>query len=198
MAQAQKTPRPRASTRSSEAWAGSPADWKRRAGPHRVTLNSGMRALIRVLGMGVLSRLEALPDDLTQAVILHYEHIEQGGLVAVIAENMVAGGQGDQEAAERALKLTRDLGELTRRIVVEALIEPKMTLAELDEIPELDLEELMRISTGRQAFDAEGVTIGVEPLDPWAQFRHLHNCTPDCAGCAELVDRYSTVHVGDM
>lgn len=181
-----------------EPWAGSGAAWKKRGGPHRITLPSGQRVLARVLGLSQLARLEGLPDDLTDAVVVHVVNLEQGGLPAAIGAELSKAGHGDTEAAEKAHQHIADFGRLTKHLVAEALVEPDLTVNDLDEVPEEDLEMLMRIVTGRQTFDAAGVRIGVEPLDAWATFRDRHRCDPSCQACTEARAALSTVDLDDV
>ena len=186
-----------------DVWAGDAADWKRRGGPHTVTLPSGMRVTARVLGITSMARLEGLPTDLTDAVVLHVANLEQGGLPAVIGAELAA-QKTDPEAAARLAKHVADFGRLTRHLVAEALVEPKLTVDELDDIPDDDLDLLMRIVTGRAAFDAAGVRIGVEPLDAWATFRHEHGCdgrtdeqghAAACEACTRALAALSSLHL---
>jgi hypothetical protein len=176
-----------------EAWAGTAGAWKKRGGPHRLTLPSGQRVLARVLGLSQLARLQGLPDDLTDAVVMHVVNLEHGGLPAAIGAELSKAGQGDEEAAEKANQYIADFGRLTKHLVAEALVEPQLTIEDLDEVPEEDLEMLMRIVTGRQTFDAAGVRIGVEPLDAWATFCDEHGCPPDCQACGKARGRLSSV-----
>jgi hypothetical protein len=179
-------------------WAGSADEWRRRAGPHDLSCPSGMAVTVRLLGIGTLVRLEGLSDELNEAVLLHVANHDRGGLPAVIGEEMIAAARGDEAATERAVELTRRLGEMTKLLVCEALVEPKLSVDELDAIPEADLEFLMRVVTGRQPFDAAGRQIGVEPLDAWATFRDEHRCPAGCEACARVSRTLSTVHLDDV
>jgi len=194
----------KSSAPTDETWAGTGASWKKRGGPHRLTLPSGMRVLARVLGLTSLARLEGLPEDLVDAVVLHVANLEHGGLPAVIAADL-SNAATDPAVAARVAKRINDFGRLTKHLVAAALEKPKLTVDELEEIPEDDLEMLMRIVTGRQSFDAAGVRIGVEALDAWATFRHAHGCdggklgsdTP-CEACTNAQAALSSIHVGDL
>lgn len=180
-----------------ESWAGTAGSWKKRGGPHRITLPSGMRVTARVLGLSQLARLEGLPEDLTDAVVVHVVNLEKGGLPAAIGAELSKAGHGDEDAAEKANQYIADFGRLTKHLVAEALVEPELKVDELDEVPEEDLEMLMRIVTGRQGFDAAGVRIGVEPLDAWATFRDEHRCAPHCPACVKARGLLSSVLVDD-
>ncbi len=197
MSQAGTKRRPRAAEPT--PWAGSAEEWRRRAGPHEISLPSGMQVTVRILGLNTLARMDSLPEELNEAVLLHIANRERGGLAAVIGDEMLASVGPDGDAhAQRAEELTRRLGELTKALVSEALVEPKVAFDELDELPDEDLEFLMRVVTGRQPFDARGVRIGVEALDPWATFRDEHRCPPDCEACTRARGALSTVHLGPV
>lgn len=187
-----------ASAAANGKWAGSLADWKRRAGPHNATLKSGQRVTFRVLGLGELALLDAVPDHLRELVALHQLNRGAGGIDAVIAREMLDVQTDPSKAAEFQQRL-RDLAEVTKRLVVEALVEPKVTLDDLDGLPWEDLEELMRLCTGQLPFDSAGVRVGVEALDAWATFREEHRCPDEgCEACARAQGRLSTVHVAAL
>ena len=191
------TTREKQSPAKAEWAAGTAAAWKKRGGPHRITLPSGQRVLARVLGLAGLGRLDGLPDDLVDAVVLHVVNLEHGGLPAVIAAELGTVNT-DPEAAARVQKRIADFGRLTKHLVAEALVEPTMTVKELEAIPEDDLEMLMRIVTGRQNFDAAGVRIGVEPIDAWGTFPAEHGCPADCEACARSLAALSSIDVGEV
>lgn len=183
-----------------DTWAGTAEEWSRRAGPHNVTLSSGQQVTFRILGLQSLVRLDGLPDDLTAAVALHVANLERGGLSAVIGEHMEK-AISDPAEAEKALALTKQLGDLTVELVAAALVEPKMSAAQLrdpDLVPEGDLEDLMRLCTGRVNFDSRGVRIGVEPISSAATFRHHHGCGEDCEGCKAALAELSSLDLGDL
>lgn len=195
-------PRERTSPAKNDWVAGTASAWKKRGGPHRITLPSGQRVLARVLGLGSLARLDGLPEDLVDAVVLHVVNLEHGGLPAVIAAEL-GNVNTDPEIAARVSQRISAFGRLTKYLVAEALVEPKLTVAELEEIPEDDLEMLMRIVTGRQQFDAAGVRIGVEALDAWATFRHAHGCDKlgsdaPCEACKNAQAALSSIDVGGV
>lgn len=183
---------------TSNGWAGTAGEWKQRAGPHDIALPSGMTVTVKLIGLATLARLDALPDDLNEAVLLHLANHDRGGLPAVIGDEMLNAARGDEKASERASDLTRSLGNLTRELVLAALVDPKLTFDELDDVPESDLEFLMRVVSGRQPFDAAGRRIGVEPLEPWATFRDAHQCGESCDACLQAQRELSSVHVGDV
>ena len=180
-----------------DGWAASGAAWKKRGGPHRITLPSGQRVLARVLGLASMAALDGLPRDLSDAVLLHVANLEAGGLPAVIGAELAQADAGDDDAAERADRHVQEFLALTKHLVAAALVEPQLTPDELSDVPEQDLEFLMRIVTARQAYDAEGVRIGVEPVDAWATFRHEHGCAEDCQACGQALRRLSSLQLDD-
>lgn len=177
------------------------ADWKKRAGPHRFTLASGQKVLAKVMSVGQLVMLDAVPEHLRDTVALHLMNRQQGGIDAVVAKELLEAEKDDQ-AADRLQKRLRDLAELTKRIVVEAVVEPKLTIEMIDagDVPWDDLEELFRLCTGQQPFDSAGVRVGVERVDAFLQFQREHRtgkCLgPDCPRCARALDSLSSLHAG--
>lgn len=182
-------------------WADSKAAWKKRAGPHNITLASGQKLTIKVYGVGELLLLGAVPEDLRDVVGLHLINRDRGGIDAVIGAELVELNGGDPAKNEKLQQRLRDAARLTKTLVLEALRPsyPDLTMEELDEFPWDDLEELMRICTGQQAFDSRGVRIGVERIDSWATFQHEHRDGPclgaDCERCARARQTLSSLHV---
>jgi hypothetical protein len=176
-----------------EAWAGSAGSWKKRGGPHRSLSPPGSACSRTCSASPSWPELEGLPDDLTDAVVMHVVNLEHGGLPAAIGAELSKAATATSRRPRRRTKYIADFGRLTKHLVAEALVEPELTVDDLDEVPEEDLEMLMRIVTGRQTFDAAGVRIGVEPLDAWATFRDEHGCPPDCEACVKARGRLSSV-----
>lgn len=185
-------------------WADSKAAIKRRAGPHNVTLCLGSKVTVKVFGIGELLVRDAVPEHLRDTVALHLLNRDKGGIGAVIAGDLLelnrsSNGQAAEEM-ERFQQRLRDSREMTKRIAAEALVAPVVSFDELDDVFAWEeLEELMRISTGQQPFDAEGVRVGVERIDSWATFQDEHRDGPclgaDCARCERARDRLSSLHV---
>lgn len=173
----------------STGWAGSKTDWKRRAGPHNVTLQSGQKVTIRVFGVGELLVRDAIPEDLRDTVALHLMNLDKGGIGAVIGADLLdLNRNGDDPAASETFQARlRDARRMSVLLVSEALVSPTMTPAELEEIPWEDVEELTRLCTGQQRFDSRGVTVGAERIDAWATFQDEHRDGPclgqGCPGC---------------
>lgn len=182
-------------------WADTKSAWKKRAGPHNITVASGQKVTIRVYGVGELLLRDAIPDDLRDTVALHLLNRDKGGLDAVVgAEMLELGRNGDDPAKREAFQQRlRDSARLTKLLVSEALVDPKLTIEELDAVPWEDLEQLMRICTGQETFDSRGVRVGIERIDAWATFQHEHRDAPcvgeGCEGCARALDSLSSLHV---
>lgn len=182
-------------------WAGSKADWKKRAGPHNITLKSGQKLTIKVYGVGELLLLGAIPEDLRDTVGLHLINRHRGGIDAVIGAELLDLNGSDPAKSERFQQRLRDAARLTKTLVLEALRPsyPDLTLEELDEFPWDDLEELMRLCTGQEAFDSRGVRVGVERIDSWATFQDEHRDGPclgeGCPGCARAREALSSLHL---
>jgi hypothetical protein len=183
---------------SQNGWAGTAEDWSRRAGPHNLTLDSRLRVTFRVLGMYTLVNKDALPAELTETVVLHVANLDRGGIEVVIAQAW-AKSVDDPKEADRAVELVQKLRDLTLYLVSESLVAPKLAPKQLQDpalVPEGDLEQLMRLCTGREAFDSEGVRIGVEPISRLHTFRVEHECPAGCERCQAALDRLSSIDLG--
>ena len=171
-------------------WAHTADQWRTRV-QQNVTLPSGQQVTIRIPGLSALARLDALPKELTEVALL--ELSREGGAAAAMADDLRdAVVDNNEEAAARAHEGIRRLGELTKRLVVEALIDPKLTYEELDDVPEDDLEKLMRIVTRRDPFDAAGRVVGALPANDLSAFQAAHSCPPACEHCIEALQALST------
>lgn len=184
----------------SNGWADPKTAWKKRAGPHNVTLASGQKVTIKVFGLGELVVRDAVPEHLRDTVALHLLNRDRGGIDAVLGKAMLDVDAGRMPDAEFQQRL-RDAAELTKRLVVEAMVKPKITLEEIDagDYPWEDIEQLMRLCTGQETFDSAGVTVGVERIDAWATFQREHADGPclgdDCERCDRARGALSSLHV---
>lgn len=180
------------------------AQWKNRAGPHTATLCLGTTVEFRLLSIDELALHGALPDELRELVALHYLNLEKGGLDAVLADDVVKSTAGP-EAQARLERHTRQAWELNKTLAALALLavndEPVKISDpnELDGVPVDELHQLVRLVTGREAFDSRGVRIGVEPLDVLARFHHHHGIPGEpsaCEACLAYRRELSSLHVG--
>lgn len=177
--------------------------WKRRAGPHDVTLGSGQEVAFRLMGLGELIMRGAVPTHLRELVSLHVLNEGNGGLNAVLADDLLSAV--DEEGQERLERHLSEAYELNKILVCEAVsslggdtvsLSPK----DLAEIPYDDFEELVQLITGQRAFDSRGVRIGVEPLDYVARFHELHGIEgrpADCEACTQHRSELSSLHTDD-
>jgi len=164
--------------------------WKRLA-VHTITVNSGARLKIKFPDMSSLLRADALPTEL-----VHVAFMDK------FAPDMLRQIIGD---ADKEAELLRNFDDLQNRLIVEMLVEPKLTLDELHLVPQEDLEMLKEIAMRERNTDARGVILGVVPLDVFATFREAHEGSedvaadhppfpdPDCGLCVEAFRAFSSL-----
>ena len=172
-----------------ESWAGSADEWGRRR-LNNVECPSGMRIVLQSVTLDELAAEDALPDDLLVVALLE---TTPGGVTGARAELLKL---ETPEGVAKAQKLSQDLVGLTNRLVLRAVVEPKLTLAQASTIDPYDKAMIVGIATRRLEFDAAGRRVGVEPLDTFATFREEHGCPEECPACSTSRDRLSTVHGG--
>ena len=187
--------------RTNGGWADSKTTWAKHAGPHNLTLASGQKVTARVFGIGELLVRNAIPEGLRDTVALQLLNRDKGGIGAVIGADLLELNRNgtDPAASEAFQQRLRDAREMTKLLVAEALVSPRMTVEELDDpalVPWEDVEELMRIVTGQQPFDSRGVRVGVERIDAWATFQHEHADGPclgeGCPRCQRALEALSS------
>jgi hypothetical protein len=109
------------------------------------------------------------------------------------------GAEDEEENLRLAVaELVQQHYELTIWLCQQAIIEPEGLDLAAGDLPEVELEWLMRVCTRREGVDAEGRRIGVVPIDQFATFRRSHEereCPPDCEGCIRTRDALSTVRL---
>lgn len=171
-----------------EGWAGTLDNWRARA-RHHVELPSGQRVVMRTVTLDELASAEGVPDDLVRVALA--EIATDTGAAGMVADKLRL---DTQEGLAEARKITDDLAELTRRLVVTAVIEPTLTDDTVRDVPPADLAMVAGIATRRVQFDAAGRRVGVEPLDTFATFRREHGCDEDCPHCQASRLAFSTVH----
>lgn len=180
------------------AWADSKAGWRRR-GLHRVTLPSSQRVLMRIpdLAKMVEGPESAIPGHLL-AIALR-EVIDQTDAARTLVDQIKAG------ETDEAVKTVGELNELERWIVTQSVVEPEITVDDINEglIPPEDLAMIAAIARRERFTDARGVTIGVAPLDDFAVFRDAHGCAQGdgeegCEACRTVQAAFSSVDVGAL
>ena len=172
-------------------WADSKTAWKRRAG-HNITLPTGVKVRVRFPDVAALIRSDALPQEL-----IHTAFMDK------FAPDLLRQIVGDPE---KERELLANFNDLTDRLAVEMLVEPKLTLEELRELPQEDLEMLKEIAMRERNTDARGVQLGVVPLDVFATFREAHEGLdaaateghppfpdPGCDACREGMRAFSSL-----
>jgi hypothetical protein len=177
-------------TAEKSSWAESKTAWKRRT-VHNVTLETGMQVRIKFPDAGELIRQDALPDEL-----IHIAFMDQ------FAPDKLREIIGD---AKEEADLLKNFNELGDRLAVEMLVDPKLTLDELRQIPQEDLDMLKQIAMRERDTDARGVKLGVVRLDVFATFREAHERSadvaadhppfpdPDCASCRDAFREFSSL-----
>lgn len=101
---------------------------------------------------------------------------------------------------DERFKQAKDLVRMLDGLLVDMLIEPQITLEDMDSIPGEDRDMLIAIAQREQHTDALGVRLGVAPLSAFREFRELHGCVdrePEgCEACEALQQRFSTSDLG--
>jgi hypothetical protein len=181
---------------SAGSWAGTKDGWRQR-GLHRVTLPSTQRVLLRIPD---LAKLLEGPDAAVPTHLLSIalrEVIDQADAARTLVDQIKA-GQTDE-----AVKTVGELNELDRWIVTQTVVEPEVTLEDVEAglVPPEDMAMIAAIARRERFTDARGVTIGVVPLDDFAVFREKHGCPEGvgetgCQACQEVQAAFSSVDVG--
>ncbi len=192
--------------------------WQRRT-LHRVTCPSGQRLKIRIPGLATMLEHGDVPDDLVELALAELSN--ERGATGLLAEELAQASDApdDDEARARVLERLKEYGRLQRVLACEAIayVEAgedgpadvvdadgsrwfaiELTIEDTyGELPEDDLAMVAEIAQRLRLYDAQGVRIGVEPLDRWTSFREAHGCPDaDCPGCAKLIESVSSAHVG--
>lgn len=153
------------------------ADWKRRA-TMDVTLSSGARVTIRALTLDELAANDALPDDLIRVAML--EQIP-GGVVTEISEQLK---KGDADSLAAAEKLSKDNLALRDRVVLAAVVTPRLAAKDLNGLDPFDKADIAAFAQRRLTVDAAGRRVGADALDTFRIVAEEHGCPADCAACA--------------
>lgn len=132
------------------------AEWKKSA-TMDVTLTSGTRVTLRALTLDELAAAEALPDDLLRVVVLD----QMGALMKERARLLNTGKPAD--AAEER-KLAAATLEVRDRIVLAAVVAPKLTAKDVKDLDSFDKEEIAEFAQRRRNVDATGKEVGADRL----------------------------------
>jgi len=109
---------------------------------------------------------------------------------------VAAGEELPDNAGEEAYAELQKVVQLLDFLILEMVVEPKLTQDDVDLLPGEDRELLIEIAQRERDTDAVGRRLGVEPLSRWETFRHRHHCAEDCDGCQAVLSDFSTVDVG--
>lgn len=185
-----------------------PAWKKQNRAWHSATPPSGMTGLkLRIPSMSDLMADEAIPERLRAIALKTVGH--PNGLRGVVTDSLKEQNDAEdkgEKTLEDALQneelkqAIEDVVEIQKRLIVGNVTvdgEP-LTLEDLEDpdFPTIDAEWLGGVMLREIDFDAKGVRLGIEPLDRWAQFRHFHDCDPNCSACSALQDFFSSVDLG--
>lgn len=129
--------------------------WKKRS-LMQVTLPSGAQVLLRAVTLDELFAEEAMPEHLIQAAVLS---MQPGGVVRKIAAHVAA---GEHDEADR---LSRDNVGLRDRLVLRAVVEPRLTEDDLADLDVFDKAMIAELAQRVRVTDAAGRRVGADALD---------------------------------
>lgn len=172
--------------------------WKGRAN-HTITLPSGAVVVIRMPNLATLIRNDQLPEALRAAALRQafddLETVEPMGAEATTEEQR-------KKLLDERYKATKEMIDLQDGLIVEMMVDPPLTLEEVQLIPAEDRDMLIEIAQRDRFVDALGVRLGVAPLSAFREFRELHGCVdrePEgCEACKTLQQRFSSSDVGEL
>lgn len=158
------------------------------------TLPTGAKIVLRTLTLDELAAIDGLPDDLLRVALLE---MTPGGIATEIAR-LVRRHEGseDDTSVEEAQKLSQANVQLVNRLVQAAVVEPALTLEQVETLDGFDKAMIAGIASRRIGFDAAGRRVGVEPLDTFATFLREHGCAEGCPACEKSRLALSTVQPG--
>lgn len=134
----------------------STAGWKR-AATHDVVCPSGVTVTIRVPDIPAL--------------------IEAGTIPQHLLDTAIGVATGDTKPNVEMLKQQREYTDL---VTMAAVVEPKLTEADLADIPFEDKDFIVAIATRQRDLDALGNHIaGLEKSEKWRRFRELFEFRPN-------------------
>jgi hypothetical protein len=137
------------------------AAWKKQAS-HYPLLPSGARVGIRIPDLPLLIETGVIPNHLADAAIA------------------VAGGGSDQPPTKDLIVQQREFTDL---LVLQTVVEPKLTEADVKEVPYEDKEMLVQIATRQRDLDAEGEHLaGLSTSEKFRRFRQLGEFKPTLEG----------------
>lgn len=154
---------------------------------HRVHLPSGAVVDIKIPDLSLLIAGGAVPEKLKHTALR--ELTQQ---IRDVHEPTALGETAGQSLIDEEHII--GLAELTRWLVTQTLVDPKVTEAEIASgvVPNEDLVMLTQIASRERNTDARGVELGIEPIDRWEVFRQYHGCEETCSKCDHAIEELST------
>lgn len=138
------------------------AGWKK-AATHHPLMPSGVRVGIRIPDLPGMIEAGDIPQHLLDVAL------------------QVAGGTAD--SVKPSVELVKQQREFTDHLVMKMVVEPKLSEADLAEIPYEDKEMLVAIGTRARDRDAEGSHLaGLDTSEKFRRFRLWGEFDPALAG----------------
>lgn len=137
------------------------ATWKSNTLIH-ATGPSKTKFTIRPLTLDELAADDALPDDLLRVALLEWSRSVTGGVMGEMETHLK---KGSPEALAAARKLSKDNLSLRSRVIVRALVKPRVTEKELVGLDPYDKEMIAALSQRTISRDATGKQVGADALD---------------------------------
>lgn len=135
--------------------------WKK-AAKHTVLCPSGARVGIRIPDLPAMIEAGEIPQHLLDAAL---------------------GVAGSGEDAKPSVELIKQQREFTDRLVLLTVTEPKLSEADVADVPYEDKEFLVSIATRQRDLDAEGEHIaGLTKSEKFRRFRGLGEFDPNVEG----------------
>ncbi len=155
---------------AAKGWASSLAEAKRgrlidMTGP------SGARFTLQTLTLDDLAAEEGLPDDLLKIALLE---MIPGGVVAEIMSKV-----GDPKTLKEAKKLSEDNVRLRDRLVLRAVVAPKLTANDVKVLDAYDKEMIAQICQRKVTLDAAGRRVGADALTTFRELASEWSVDPD-------------------
>jgi hypothetical protein len=157
---------------------------------HTVTCPSGAQVKVRIPDLATLLAGDAVPEHLR---VVAFQKISDE-----LSEALIEKGEGENAQPRISQEVMNAAVELHRWVVIQSVVEPKLTVETLELVPAEDIEFLAEIATRERDTDALGVHLGVAPLSRFDTFRHFHKCAEDCSACQEVRAVFSTYRTSEL
>ena len=167
-----------AETQTSPPQPNGKAAWKARSdrGPHTATLPSGQVVEFIVPHSNELVRANRLPDHLTEIALMATAYVDGAeGYMGDLAMRALT----DSTQMERVSKAVQEGLELRDWLVATMLIEPRVEVEDVRELPEADVAMLLGFAERRRNEDAKGVRLPIVVLEEFDRFRDEPGSGPD-------------------